>query len=111
MSESAPRHRLFATAQLRGELSLYQLWLRYLGLTGDHEMIDIDAFMHGLTDLPAIEQDKLAHALNESLDDIHLASRVPYLAPELSAEHSYEPTASPVEQSAGSPPTRLALPR
>jgi hypothetical protein len=48
-------------------------------------VVELDAFLHGLTTLPAAEQDKLAHALNECLDEVYQESLVPYLATELSA--------------------------
>jgi hypothetical protein len=74
----SPRIQAFVTAQRRGELTLQQLWLRYIALTGTCGAFEIDAFLHGLSDLPAAEQDILAHALNERLDEVHQASQVPY---------------------------------
>jgi hypothetical protein len=74
------RHQLFLAAQRRGELTLQQLWLRYIALTGTCAIIEIDAFLHGLGSLPAAEQDILAHTLNERLHELYQANRVPYLA-------------------------------
>jgi hypothetical protein len=74
------RHQLFLAAQRRGELTLQQLWLRYIALTGTCAIIDIDAFLHGLGSLPAAQQDILAHTLNERLQELYQTNRVPYLA-------------------------------
>jgi hypothetical protein len=86
MIQSSTRHHLFTLAQRRGELSLQQLWLSYAALTGTCAMIEIDAFLHGLTWLPAAEEDKLAHALNERLDEVYQESRLPYQGTDLPSE-------------------------
>jgi hypothetical protein len=77
------RHHLFAAAHRRGGLTVQQLWLRYLALTGSCGVFEVDAFLHGLTTMPPVEQNILAHALNERLDDLYRASRVPYLSPDV----------------------------
>jgi len=104
MDDLTSRHHLFVAAQHRGELTLQQLWLRYIALTGTCAMIDIDAFMHGLSSLPAVEQDILAHALNERLDEVHQASRVPYLTAHLPVGGSEDPMAV-LRQLLDRPPT------
>jgi hypothetical protein len=86
MNRSSTRHHSFTLAQRRGELSLQQLWLSYVALTGACAMVEIDAFLHGLTWLPAVEEDKLAHALNERLNEVYLESRLPYVATDMPAE-------------------------
>jgi hypothetical protein len=91
MDDLSSRHQLFMAAQRRLDLSLNQLWLRYIALTGSCAMIDIDAFLHGLSSLPAGEQDILAHALNERLDEVYEACRVPYLAADLPAVTPEDP--------------------
>jgi hypothetical protein len=73
------RFTLFQAARQRAELSVDQLWLRYLALTGEGDVFDLDAFLNGLTVWSDHEQDVLACALNERLDDLYQAARVPYL--------------------------------
>jgi hypothetical protein len=103
-SSRHPSPQVFVAAQRRGELTLQQLWLRYVALTGTCAMIEIDAFLHGLGTLPAGEQDKLAHALNERLDELYQASRVPYLAADLSPDNGEDPLAV-LQQLLDRPPT------
>jgi hypothetical protein len=104
MADLNPRHELFVAALRRGELTLQELWLRYIGLTGTCAMIDLDAFLHGLSGLPAREQDILAHALNERLDEMYQASRVPYLTIRPPAGDSEDPLAY-LQRLLGRPPT------
>ena len=56
-----------------------QLWLRYLAIGGHGDLLDLEAFLLGLATLPRREQDVLAHTLNEALDELYQAARVPYL--------------------------------
>ena len=71
------RHRLCETARVRGELTVQQLWLRYLALSGNHDEFDIDGYLQGILPLNTLEEDILAVALNERLDEIYRAARVP----------------------------------
>ena len=80
MSEASPRHQLFQAAQSRAGWSIQQLWVGYLALGGTSDAFDIEAFVHGLAPLDDAQQDVLASAVNERLDDLFLAAQVPYLA-------------------------------
>jgi hypothetical protein len=71
------RHRLCETARVRGELTVQELWLRYLALGGNHDEFDIDGYLQGILALNTLEQDILAVALNERLDELYRAARVP----------------------------------
>jgi hypothetical protein len=71
------RHRLFEAARVRGELTARELWLRYLALGGNRDAFDIDGYLHGLLAMEPIEQDILAVALNERLDEVYRAARIP----------------------------------
>ena len=71
------RHRLCETARVRGELTVQELWLRYLALGGNQDEFDIDGYLQGVLPLNTLEQDILAVALNERLDEIYRAARVP----------------------------------
>ena len=92
MSEATPRHLLFEAARARAEWSVQQLWVGYLALGGSRDAFDIEAYLHGLGPLSDAHQDILANALNERLDDLYLAARVPYLdTVELPACHCQNP--------------------
>ena len=78
-SAEASRHQLFEDARHSAGWTLEQLWLHYLALGGTLVVFDLDAYLAGLTSLPAPQQDVLACALNERLDDLHNSARLPYL--------------------------------
>ena len=71
------RHRLCETARVRGELTVQELWLRYLALGGNHDEFDIDGYLQGVLPLDTLQQDILAVAVNERLGEIYRAARVP----------------------------------
>ena len=71
------RHRMFQAARVRGELTVPALWLRYLALGGKGDAFDIDGYLHGLLALDTLERDILAVALNERLDEVYRAARIP----------------------------------
>jgi len=79
MSDPTPRHQLFEAARIRADWSVQQLWVGYLALGGSCDAFDIEAFLQGLGPLGDPHQDILANALNERLDDLYLAVKVPYL--------------------------------
>lgn len=80
MPETISRHHLFETARIRAEWSIQQLWVGYLAVGGTRDAFDIEAYLHGLGPLSEDQQEVLANAVNERLDDLYLAVRVPYLA-------------------------------
>ena len=71
---------MFEAARARADWSIQQLWVGYLALGGTYDAFDIEAYLHGLAPLGDAQQDVLAGAVNERLDDLYLAARVPYLA-------------------------------
>lgn len=81
MTATTSRHDLFQAARLRADWTVQQLWVSYLSLGGTRDAFDIEAYLHGLGPLSDSQQDVLANAVNERLDDLYLAARVPYLAP------------------------------
>jgi hypothetical protein len=93
VNDLSQRHRVFAAARQRAELTVQQLWLRYLALTGSCGVFEVDAFLHGLTVLPDAEQNILAHALNERLEDLYRDARVPYLGSDVSPAGPDDPLA------------------
>src|SRR3954453_14360493 len=75
--DTEDRYLLYETARLRGELTVPDLWLRYLALGGNRDAFDIDGFLHGLLPLGKFEEHVLAVALNERLDEVHRAALIP----------------------------------
>ena len=71
------RHHLFEAARVRGELTVHELWLRYLALGGTGDAFDVDGYLQGVLPLSSLEQDILAVALNERLDEVYRAARIP----------------------------------
>jgi hypothetical protein len=68
-------------ARSRAELTVPDLWLRYVALGGTGDAFDLDGYLHGVTSLTVTEQDVLAQALNEALGDAYRAHLVPLSAP------------------------------
>jgi hypothetical protein len=69
-------HETIEAARRRAELSVQQLWLAYLSFSGIADLVEVEAYLHGLMPLPAYQEEKLAHAVNERLDDLYQATRV-----------------------------------
>lgn len=67
-----------ARALRRTELSLEELWMRYFALGGTVGLVEVEAFLHDMLDLPDGQRDVLAHAVNERLDELTWVHRVPY---------------------------------
>jgi hypothetical protein len=62
------QQRSFSRAVRHARLSPDQVWLDYFALGGEAGPLDVDAYFHGLTELPAAQRDILAHVANERLD-------------------------------------------
>ncbi len=92
----AGRHPLFDAGRRRAGLTITQLWVRYAALGGVNDRVEIDAFLNGVLPLEPLQQDVLAHAVNERLDDLFRAARIPYLI---------EPAPAPPGDDPGSAPT------
>src|SRR5919112_5271260 len=75
------RHQRMDDARARAELTVPDLWLRYLALGGTGDAFDLDGYLHGVMPLEFLEQDVLAQALNEALGDCYRAHLVPLSAP------------------------------
>jgi hypothetical protein len=72
---------LLQAAVKQANLSLEELWMRYFALGGDADLVDVEAHLTGLLPLPVPQQDMLAHAVNERLDEVIAQYRVPYSRP------------------------------
>jgi hypothetical protein len=71
-------HRAFETARRRGELTVQELWFRYLGLGGDADEFAVDGFLQGIVPLDGFQQRVLAQALNERLQEVYEAARITF---------------------------------
>jgi hypothetical protein len=60
------------------DLTLEELWLRYVALGGDADLVSLDAHITGLLSLPQVQGDVLALAINERLDERIAQHRAPY---------------------------------
>ena len=78
---SDDRHRPVETARRRAELTVQELWLRYIALGGTGDAFDVDGYLQGLVPLDTFQQDVLAQAVNEELAETLLGARVPLSIP------------------------------
>jgi hypothetical protein len=77
---SDDRYRAVEAARTAANLSVQELWLRYLAIGGSSDAFDIDGYLQGLVPLEGFQQDVLAQAVNEGLDDVYRSLRVPLSA-------------------------------
>jgi hypothetical protein len=75
--DTEDRYRQCESARVRGQLTVHDLWLRYLALGGNHDAFDIDGYLQGLLPLETSQENVLAVALNERLDEVHRAALIP----------------------------------
>ncbi|WNV77206.1 hypothetical protein [Geodermatophilus sp. DSM 44513] len=75
------RHERIEAARVRAELTVSELWLRYLSLGGNGDLFDLDGYLNGLLPLTSLNQNVLAVAVNEGLDEVYRAARVPLSTP------------------------------
>jgi len=77
---SPDQHAAVEAARVRADLSVQQLWLRYLALGGSSDAFDVDGYLQGLVPLPGFQADVLAQAVNEALEELFRSLRVPLSA-------------------------------
>jgi hypothetical protein len=77
---SPDRHELVEAGRRRAALTVSNLWLRYVALGGNGDMFDVDAYLSGLVPLSTFDEDVLAVAVNERLEEVLRAARVPLAA-------------------------------
>ena len=78
MISEKDQQRRTCAAFRQTSLSLYELWLRYVGLGGNAGEEEVDAYLYSSLLLPAFERDMLAHAVNEFIAEQPAAPRAPY---------------------------------
>jgi hypothetical protein len=72
------QQRQLAVCFARSRLTPEQLWMRYFALGGSQSLLELDAYLNGLTTLPRVDRDMMAHAVNERLDELAGPPRAPY---------------------------------
>jgi hypothetical protein len=72
------QRRQIGHAMTQAGLSLPEVWLRYFSITGTVDEYEVDAYLNQMVVLPAMECDKLAHAINELIDEMPPLGRAPY---------------------------------
>lgn len=72
--------RQIRRAMTQAGLSLPEVWLQYFSITGTVDEYEVDAYLNQMIVLPVIECDKLAHAINELIDEMPPPGRAPYRA-------------------------------
>jgi hypothetical protein len=68
-------------ARVQAEVTVQDLWLRYVALGGTGDAFDLDGYLQGLVPLSTFQQDVLAQALNEALEERYRSHRVPLSTP------------------------------
>ena len=105
MTGTASRHLLFEAARLKAEWTIQQLWVAYLAVGGTGDAFDLEAYLTGLGPLSDDQQDALANAVNERLDDLYRTAHVPYLSTyTLTPCHGQDPLAILDELLQATPP-------
>ncbi|MGY1606758.1 MULTISPECIES: hypothetical protein [unclassified Geodermatophilus] len=87
------RHERVEAARLRAEMTVRELWLRYIALGGNGDLFDLDAYLNGLLPLADFDQNVLAVAVNERLEEVYRAARVPLVTPLPDAPRAPAPAA------------------
>jgi hypothetical protein len=77
----AERHRSMEAARVHAGLSVQNLWLRYLALSGSGDAFDIDGYLQGIMPLEPFQENILAQALTEALSDSYDTYRATLAAP------------------------------
>jgi len=75
------QRRHLSSALERTGLSTEQLWIRYFALGGDMGSMELEAYLNELMELPSLQRDMLALAVNERLDELTRPRYVPYSRP------------------------------
>ncbi len=78
---SDERHERMDAARVRLQLSVQDVWLRYVALGGSSDAFHLDGYLQGLVPLDTFQQEVLAQALNEALEDDYRSYLIPPLTP------------------------------
>ena len=72
------QYALTFDAMNRTNISPGELWLHYFSMGGGVDEYEVNAYLHGLIDLPDYERDCVAQAVNELFDDLCRQQGAPY---------------------------------
>lgn len=75
------RRRALGVALKRAGWDLEQLWTACFALGGSAGPVEVEGYLHAGLDLPDLEHDLLALAVNTRLDELAGTARVPYTRP------------------------------
>src|SRR3954454_11199555 len=104
------QRRATAAALRCAELTVPQLWMRFLALGGMADPGQLAEYLRGDRPLPEVQADLLAQAVNERLDELLNSRRAPYSRPIRQTRPPHGPLAALVELldgMQGVPPERL----
>jgi hypothetical protein len=68
--DSQPRHAAMESTRHAARISYDELWMHYFALTGDAAPLEVEAYLQGLMPLPHGQQDILAQALRECVQEL-----------------------------------------
>ena len=68
-------------ARVCAELTVQDVWLRYVAMGGTGDAFDVDGYLQGLVPLDVLQQDVLAQSLNEALEERYRSHVVPLSTP------------------------------
>lgn len=69
---------LINRAMVESGFSFGEVWLHYFSLSGNVDEYEVEAYLTGLMQLPPLECDLLALAVNELIDDLPPRRRAPF---------------------------------
>ncbi|MHA7282521.1 hypothetical protein [Arthrobacter sp. TMS2-4] len=84
MNEETQRLSILLAAR-DADITTEAIWWNYFGMTGNLQEFELDAYLHGMYHLPAMDRDLIAMALNELIDDLpqHPRAACSYDAPRI----------------------------
>ncbi|TKV26802.1 hypothetical protein FDK12_12575 [Arthrobacter sp. NamB2] len=80
-SETNPDQEQYALtydAMKRANIPTGEVWLHYFSMGGGVDEYEVNAYLHGLIDLPDHERDCISQAVNELFDDLCRQQGAPY---------------------------------
>lgn len=78
---SGSRHQRVNQSRVQADLSVQELWLHYISFSGAADLLEVDAYLHGIFTLGSYQEDKLSYAVNDKLAERHEAALLPYSLP------------------------------
>jgi hypothetical protein len=76
-ARGAEQRLLTGRAINEADLAVSEVWLRYFSFSGMVEEYEVHAYVQGLIDLPRLQRDLIAQAVNELIDELPHPRRAP----------------------------------